>query len=320
MPSAESTTDEVLEGLDLTGRRFAVTGSSGGLGEETVRSLAAHGADVVMLARDRAKNEAAAERIRADSPDVNLTLVDLDLGSLASVSAAADAILSDGRPVHVLINNAGVMACPKGRTTDGFETQFGTNHLGHFALTGRLLPKLLEAEDPRVVVLSSAGHRRGPVDLGDPNFETAEYDPWVAYGRSKSANALHALELARRFGPRGLSAFSVHPGRVGTDLARHMTQEMIEAAMRQASQRPETPSPEVLPSKTVAQGAATQVWAATTSDLGEHNGTYLGDCQVGFESEEAGGPAYRPWVADADAASRLWELSESLIGEAVGEV
>ncbi|MYJ36349.1 MAG: SDR family NAD(P)-dependent oxidoreductase, partial [Acidimicrobiaceae bacterium] len=184
---AESTTDEVLEGVDLSGRIVAITGASSGLGEESARAMSARGARVLMLARDREKNAEAAARIRGSVPGADLTLYTVDLADLASIESFVNAVGADIDRIDVLLNNAGIMSCPEGRTADGFETQFGTNHLGHFALTARLMPLLLAADRPRVVTLSSGGHRISDVALDDPNFERADYDPWIAYGRSKSA-------------------------------------------------------------------------------------------------------------------------------------
>ena len=222
---AASTTDEVLAGLDLSGQRVLVTGVSAGLGVETARVLAARGAHVVGAARDLAKAERATEEVRAQAANGGrLDLVELDLASLASVRACAEALLAKAEAFDVIIANAGVMAAPFGHTADGFETQFGTNHLGHFVLINRLAP-LLKA-GARVVVLSSAGHRFSDVDLADPSFETTEYTPFGAYGRSKTANALFAVGFDQRHRDRGVRATAVHPGGIHTELGRHMTQEL----------------------------------------------------------------------------------------------
>ena len=309
----ESTVDLVLDGVDLSGRVFVVTGSSSGLGEESARGLAARGAHVAMAARDAVRNAEAAERIRAAVPDAELSLHELDLADLSSVARFAEQAAGALDLIDVLINNAGVMACPEGRTTDGFETQFGTNHLGHFALTLRLMPRLRRAESPRVVTLSSGGHRIADVDLVDPNFETTPYDPWVAYGRSKSANAHFAAELARRCGG-GLLSFSVHPGAIITRLGRHMTPELTEALMERArasSQRQGRGSGGMR-FKSVEAGAATQVWAATALGLDAHNGGYLADC--GPTAPGPGDRGHEPWIANPATAGRLWNLSESLVG------
>ena len=310
--SAESTTDEVLEGVDLSGRTVAITGASSGLGEESARALSATGARVLMLARDREKNAGAAQRIRATVPDADLALYPVDLADLASIESFAGAVGADIDRIDVLLNNAGVMGCPEGRTADGFETQFGTNHLGHFALTARLMPLLLAADRPRVVTLSSGGHRISDVVLDDPNFQMADYDPWIAYGRSKSANARFAAELARRHGERLISV-SVHPGAIVTNLGRHLTPEMIERLMaRRAENEAGGQGGGGLRFKSVEAGAATQVWAATTVEVAGHNGAYLADCGPTIVGPgETGRMAY---LDDAETSTRLWALSEELVG------
>ena len=235
--NSESTTDDVLDGMDLSGRRFVVTGAASGLGEETTRALAAHGASVLMLARDPAKNDEAAARIRAAVPEAQLWLDVVDLADLASIRSFAARFLDSGQPIDVLINNAGVMACPFEHTADGFEMQFGTNHLGHFELTRLLEPAVLAGNEPRIVNLSSAAHSISDVDLDDPNFERTDYDAWISYGRSKSANALHARALARRLGGDGVLAFSVHPGVIMTNLGRHLNDELMQQMMQRSAER-----------------------------------------------------------------------------------
>jgi NAD(P)-dependent dehydrogenase (short-subunit alcohol dehydrogenase family) len=213
---ATSTTDEMLEGVSLSGKRVLVTGVSAGLGVETARALAAHGAEVTGAARDLSKAKAATARVRADANGGGLKLVELDLASLASVRACADALLADGQTFDLVIANAGVMACPFGKTADGFETQFGTNHLGHFVLVNRIAS--LMKPGSRLVNLSSAGHRRSDVDLDDPNFERTPYAELIAYGRSKTANILFAVEFDRRHKANGIRATAVHPGAIETEL------------------------------------------------------------------------------------------------------
>ena len=222
----ETTTDELLEGKDLWGQRILITGGSAGLGAETARALAAHGANLVIAVRELAKGERAAEPIRAGAPpNASVELIELDLASLASVRACADKLLAEGKPLDVLIANAGVMACPQGTTAEGFETQFGTNHLGHFVFVNRLVPLAVAGAPSRIVTLSSSGHRMSDVDLEDPGFERTPYDPWVAYGRSKTANVLFAVALDRRLRERGVRACAVHPGGIQTELGRHLTPE-----------------------------------------------------------------------------------------------
>jgi NAD(P)-dependent dehydrogenase (short-subunit alcohol dehydrogenase family) len=227
---ANSTTDDVLAGFDLSGKRVLVTGVSAGLGVETARALAAHGAKVVGAARDLAKAERATAEVRAQAANGGwLDLVALDLASLKSVRACADALLADGRPFDVVIANAGVMRTPFGHTADGFETQFGTNHLGHFVLVNRIAS--LIAPGGRLVSVASSGHRYSDVDLDDPNFEHAPYDPMIAYGRSKTANILFAVEFDRRHRAHGVRATALHPGGIRTELDRHMQPGELQATV-----------------------------------------------------------------------------------------
>lgn len=304
-----STTDQVLAGVDLSTRVALVTGSSGGLGAETARALAAAGAHVVMAARDDAKNEAAAATIRELHPAVSLRTLTLDLASLESVRAAARALVGEGRPIDLLINNAGVMCTPEGKTTDGFETQFGTNHLGHFELTCGLESLLCDHGPVRVVNLSSAGHQMGDVDLDDPNFERRPYDPWASYGQSKTANILFSVELDRRWQSRGVRAFAVHPGGIHTDLGRYMTREIVAQLM----QRVQDSAGGGFQWKTIAQGAATSVWAATTPDLDGRGGLYLEDCSVARVRTDAEPGGVAPYAIDPARARQLWELSERMV-------
>jgi NAD(P)-dependent dehydrogenase (short-subunit alcohol dehydrogenase family) len=311
--SFESTTDDVLDGVDLSGRRFVITGAASGLGEESTRALAAHGASILMLARDPQKNADAAERVRASVPDADLSLDTVDLADLASVRGFAQRYVESGGPIDVLMNNAGVMACPFGHTADGFEMQFGTNHLGHFELTRLLEPAVLAGDNPRIVILSSAAHGIADVDLDDPGFERSEYDAWVAYGRSKSANALHALALSKRLD--GVLSFSVHPGGIMTNLGRHLNDDLMNQMLDRAKERAEASGDEAggMQFKSIPQGAATQVWAATSQDLVGHNGAYLADCGVGVEGGNIGRNGCAPYISDAATAGRLWELSERLV-------
>ncbi len=307
----ETTIDELLEGVDLTGRRILVTGGSAGLGAETVRALAAHGAHVIMPVRDLAKGERAAAVAReAARSGGTVELCDLELESLASVRACADRLVAAGAPLHLLIANAGVMACPQGKTRDGFETQFGTNHLGHFVFVNRLVPLLLRGAPSRIVVLSSAGHRFCDVDLEDPGFERTPYDPWVAYGRAKTANVLFAVGLDRRLRARGVRAAAVHPGGIRTELARHLDQQAMAALMKriQSSGAPQF--------KSVPQGAATAVWAGLVADAAEVGGKYCEDCGVAkltTDTNASGG--VRSYALDPARAEALWARSEELVGE-----
>jgi len=305
----DSTAEEVVDGLDLSGQIFAITGTSSGLGEESARVLAARGARIAMLARNAQANLEAADRICSSVPDADLSTHQLDLSDLASVERFAAEAADQFDRIDVLMNNAGVMACPLTRTADGFEMQFGTNHLGHFALTARLLPLLRQAESPRVVTVSSGGHRICDVDLEDPNFEHTPYDPWAAYGRSKSANVHFAAELARRFGPE-LVSLSLHPGAIPTNLGRHMTDEMTEAM--NARIKASSSSGQGFQYKTLESGAATQVWAATAPELANHNGKYLTDCNLAEPGTSEIG--YAPHIYNPSTEAALWNLSERLVG------
>jgi len=304
---AESTTDDVLTGVDLTGKRILVTGASAGLGVETVRALMAHGASVVGAARDLDKARRATSAALAGAPKRgSLEFVELDLASLASVRKCAAALVAAGRPFDVVIANAGVMACPFGKTSDGFETQFGTNHLGHFVFVNRIAPLLKSGS--RIVNLSSAGHRFADVDLDDPNFERAQYHPFVAYGRSKTANILFSVGLDRRLGKRGVRAAAVHPGGIQTELGRHLTPELIAQLM--------PAGPSTFKFKTIPQGAATQVWTAVVAPAAHVGGKYCEDCHV---AELTNDPnvrnGVRGYALDPARADALWAKSEQLVGE-----
>jgi NAD(P)-dependent dehydrogenase (short-subunit alcohol dehydrogenase family) len=308
----DSTSDDVLEGMDLSGKRYLVTGASAGLGQETTRALAAHGAWVTMAVRDLAKGAAAMEAIRASVPDAQLDLRELDLADLGSIRTFASSFLEDHPVLDVLIGNAGVMACPQGTTVDGFETQFGTNHLGHFLLIQLLTPALVAARGARVVLLSSGGHRFGDVDLDDPGFEHQAYDPWVAYGRSKTANVLCAVALDRRLRDQGVRAFAVHPGGIQTDLGRHLTDESLKVLTDQL-----TASSTPLRWRSVPQGAATTLYAATSPDLDGDGGRYLEDCHIAELSDDpstSGG--VHAYALDPERAEALWALSERLVESA----
>lgn len=306
----DTTTDEVLDGIDLTGKLAVVTGASGGIGAETARALASKGARVVIAARDLAKARQAAEAIRASTGNDGVEVAELELDSLAGVRAFAERFLAAHDSLHLLINNAGVMACPQGTTRDGFETQFGTNHLGHFLLTGLLTPALVATGSARVVSLSSRGHQRSPVVFDDIGFERREYDKWEAYGQSKTANVLLAVELDRRLAGRGVRAFSVHPGVIGTDLARHLTRDdFVDMRSRAAA------SGANMTLKPIPAGAATSVYASTAPELDGLGGLYLDDCRIAPVDDTAQ-EAVRPYAVDPAAAARLWSVSEEMVGQA----
>lgn len=318
----QTTTDEVLDGIELDGRRFVITGAASGLGRESARALASKGARVTVLARSAERAERAVLELREMVPFGVFEPGVVDLGDVASIRGFAARYHESHDSIDVLINNAGVMACPFGRTADGFETQFGTNHLGHFLLTDLLFDLLSNGTNPRVVTLTSAGHSRANVDLEDPNFETTEYSPWIAYGQSKTANALFARELARRAGPGGLLSFSVHPGGIMTDLARHLNDELIQDMISFSQERsahagtadPGASSP-AFSFKSLEAGAATQVWAATAAGLESHNGAYLADCGLGVLGADPGVNGFLAYLLDDEMAAALWGLSEELVGE-----
>lgn len=311
---ATSTTDDVLAGMSLAGKRVLVTGVSAGLGVETARALVAHGADVVGTARDLAKAAVATADIQPAAGQGRLELVDMDLASLASVRACADELRADGRRFDILIANAGVMACPLSRTQDGFETQFGTNHLGHFVFANRIAPLLVPGG--RVVALSSAGHRFADIDLDDPNFDHAPYDEWVAYGRSKTANILFAVEFDRRHRDAGIRATAVHPGAIQTELSRYMTAETRERMVASINAAQAANGGPAFSYKSVPQGAATSVWAAIVAPAEDVGGRYCEDCHVAAIQEGAGlRGGVQAYALDAQRAQALWAKSEELVGE-----
>jgi NAD(P)-dependent dehydrogenase (short-subunit alcohol dehydrogenase family) len=314
---ATSTTDDVLSGKDLSGKRVLVTGVSAGLGVETARALAAHGAQVVGAARDLAKAERATAEVRARAAKGGgLELVELDLASLKSVRACADALLANGRPFDAVIANAGVMRTPFGHTADGFETQFGTNHLGHFVLVNRIASLIVRGG--RLVSVASAGHRYSDVDLDDPNFARTPYDPMIAYGRSKTANILFAVEFDRRHRARGVRATALHPGGIMTELARHMQPGELEATVARINAQQAAEGRPPFRFKTIPQGAATSVWAAFVATAEEVGGRYCEDCQVSQVTEgliSPVSPGVRPYALDPEHAKALWARSEKLVGE-----
>jgi NAD(P)-dependent dehydrogenase (short-subunit alcohol dehydrogenase family) len=317
---AKSTTEEVLAGVDLKGKRILVTGVSAGLGVETARALVAHGAYVTGAARDldKAKRATAEVSKAAAESGGSLELVELDLASLKSVRAAADKLAAEGRLFDVIIANAGVMATPLGKTEDGFETQFGTNHLGHFVFVNRIA-KLLK-KGGRLVNLSSAGHRYSNVDLDDPNFETTPYEPFAAYGRSKTANILFAVEFDRRHRDRGVRATAVHPGGIVTEVGRHMPDGALDALVQRIQQQRAAAGEPPFEFKSIPQGAATSVWAGVVVSAEEVGGKYCEDCQVAEliaddSPVSAISMGVRAYALDPESAKALWKKSEELVGE-----
>ena len=311
---------DVIEGVDLSGRLAIVTGGAGGIGLETVRVLHGAGAQVVVPARN-------ADRARRALEDFDgVEVATLDLIDAASVEAFAAAFLASGRPLHLLVNNAGIMATPQATDADGHESQFATNHLGHFRLTRRLWPALVAAGaagGARVVALSSRGHRFSPVDFDDLDFAQRAYEPFTAYGQSKTANSLFAVELDRRGRAEGVRAFAVHPGTiVDTALIRHLDTDAIKAAGAMDADGRAVLDPEQQ-LKSVGQGAATTVWAATSPQLDGHGGVYCENCDISPAvatgdtdawKASAGAPGVLPYAVDPEAAARLWEVSERLTG------
>jgi NAD(P)-dependent dehydrogenase (short-subunit alcohol dehydrogenase family) len=316
---AASTAQEVVRGHDLTGKTALVTGGYSGIGVETSRALKEAGAHVIVPVRDRAKAARTLEGL-------DVEIEDLDLARPSSIDALADRLR--GRPLHILINSAGIMACDLTRDERGYESQFATNHLGHFQLVERLWPALQRAQGARVVAVSSWGHRRSPVVFEDPNFERREYEPWSAYGQSKTANILFALELDRRGSSEGVRAFSLHPGSIVTDLGRHLSREDLKAfgVIDEAGEPIIDPSKNM---KTPQQGAATSVWCAVSPLLEGKGGLYCENCDVSPLLSENAEPltaqsaaargqgssaqGVLPYAIDPENARRLWALSEKLL-------
>ncbi|MGF6771488.1 NAD(P)-dependent dehydrogenase (short-subunit alcohol dehydrogenase family) [Paraburkholderia sp. GAS199] len=317
---ATSTTDDVLAGVDLHGKRILVTGVSAGLGVETARALAARGASVVGAARDleKAAQAIADARREAAAAGGSIELVELDLANLASVRRCADTLVKQGKPIDVVIANAGVMAAPLGKTADGFETQFGTNHLGHFVLVNRIAS--LIPSGGRVVMLASSGHRFANVDLEDPGFERTPYEPFVAYGRAKTANILFAVAFDQRHRARGVRAAAVHPGGIRTELGRHMDDGQLTAMVDTINRQLESEGKAPFQFKSVPQGAATSVWTAVVADADAVGGRYCENCHV---SETVGddvvitpvSEGVRRYALDASNAEALWRKSEEMVGE-----
>lgn len=304
---AKTTTDEVLDGIDLSGKTVLITGGSSGLGAETARAMAARGADVIITARTAAKGQPVVEQVKA-STGKTISVEELELGSTQSIRAFAERINAGDRKIDLLINNAGVMACPEQTTEDGFEHQFGTNHLGHFLMTGLIAPSL--ADGGRVVVLSSGAHQMSGVMFDDIDMKKAGYHRWKAYGQSKSANALHALELNKRLADRNIEVFAVHPGVIDTGLGKHLQLRdylmfipmMVFGGLRR---------------KSIPAGAATQCYAATAPEIAGRGGSYLADCKIADVSPEKKSDMTVAWphIADPAAAERLWAISEDMLNE-----
>ncbi len=311
--------------MPLQGRNVVVTGGASGLGLQTSRALAASGAHVTLAVRNVEQGQLAAAALRLEFPAAHITVARLDLNDLTTVRQFAADWAASGNALHILINNAAIMACPLTRTRQGREAQFATNHLGHFELTNALLPALQMAAqtkpdgaganstgDARVVCLSSSGHKISGVDFDDIHFERRDYNKWKAYGQAKSANALMALGLHLRFGSQGITANAVHPGGIMTGLQKYLPlEEMRALGWLKADDTP------LDIFKNTEQGAATSVWAATAPELAGHGGLYLEDCNQGLPALPTNRVSgYSPHIMDADAANRLWQMSEALLAAA----
>jgi len=305
-----NTVDEVLTEVDLTGKICVITGATSGLGLMTAQGLASAGATVVLAGRDPERLRSAAEAITSGACTAAVETVELELDSLASVRSAAVAISGRFPRVDILINNAGVMFTPYQRTKDGFELQLGVNHLGHFELTRRLVPLLLNAGSARVINLSSDGHKIFDIDLDDPNWEQGPYDKFKAYGAAKTANVLFTVALDARYRDGGVRSFAVHPGTVATALSRYMSKGDMKSMMGlgSADRDPSAAPPrlEVIP---VEQGAATSVWGAVSDELAGLGGLYLADCEISQN--------VAPYAVDPQRAEQLWTISERLCGSTV---
>jgi NAD(P)-dependent dehydrogenase (short-subunit alcohol dehydrogenase family) len=324
--AAASTAGDVLKGLDLSGKIAIVTGGYSGIGLETTRALRSAGARIIVPARDHDKAATALEGL--DGVEIEA----MDLIDPASIDAFAERFLASGQPLHILVNSAGIMAAPLARDARGYESQFATNHLGHFQLVVRLWPALRQANGARVVSVSSWGHRYSPVVFEDPNFERRDYDRWSAYGQSKTANILFAVALDERGKADGVRAFSLHPGSiVGTGLEKYLSDEELRAfgVIDENGKPIRDPARQL---KTVEQGAATSVWCATSPQLDGTGGVYCENCDIAplvptedqansrMDVIRQGGSlplGVMPYAVDTEAADRLWNLSERLTGSAI---
>jgi NAD(P)-dependent dehydrogenase (short-subunit alcohol dehydrogenase family) len=294
--TARSTAMDVVTGVDLHGKRIVVTGGSSGIGIETARALAGAGAEVTLAVRNTDTGHAVANKINAEIGDERVSVAPLELAEPMSINAFARAW--GGAPLHVLVNNAGVMASPFGRTPDGWESQFATNHLGHFALANALRPALASAAGARIVSVSSRAHLRSPVCFDDINFTERRYDPWLAYGQSKTANILFAVGATEHWAADGITANALHPGAILTNLTRHMSADALRDA--QAGTLFKTPE----------QGAATSVFVATSARLDGIGGRYFEDSNQAMPHTEARPQSgVAPYALNPEAAARLWELS-----------
>lgn len=308
---ATTTADEVLEGIDLSGRTVFITGGASGLGTETARAMAAKGAHIVIAVRDMAKGEAAVKEICKGLSNNAVDIIECDLASLDSIRQCAKTANAKYDKIDLLINNAGVMACPKKETADGFEMQFGTNHIGHFLLTNLLMPIVEKGENQRIVNLSSRGHHFDTVHFDDPNFENRDYEKWASYGQSKTANIMFSVGLEKRLADKGIHAYAVHPGGIQTNLGRHLTEDDIAALFK----RMEENTGESVTFKTVQAGAATSCYAATAPEIAGRGGVYCEDCHVAEVNDDDPTGSVKSYAVDPDNADKLWAVSEALVGE-----
>ncbi|SEK00832.1 NAD(P)-dependent dehydrogenase, short-chain alcohol dehydrogenase family [Sphingobium sp. AP50] len=311
-----STADEVLEGIDLSGKHVVITGVSAGLGVETARALMARGAHVVGAARDLAKASKAIEPAIADArKGGSIELVQLDLASIASVRACTDAFVATGQRFDVVINNAGVASTPFNRTVDGFELQFATNHLGHFEFASRVAELIVPGG--RLVVLGSAAHRFSDIDLDDLNWQRTPYDADMAYGRSKTATLLFAVEFDRRHRDRGVRAVSVHPGVIKTELARHLDLAALNTMLDELNERKAAAGERLFAWKSIPQGAATTVWAGFVAAADAVGGRYCENCHIAQIIDEGqSDPTMEglyAYAVNPERALALWRESERLL-------
>lgn len=309
---AKTPASEVVAGMDLSGKNVIVTGGYSGIGIEMVRALSAVGASVTVPAR---RPDVAREALSDVSDSVEVA--SMDLADLSSVRQFANDYVGNGKALNILINNAGIMACPEARVGPGWECQFGVNHLGHMALALGLLPALQKADQSRLVALSSTAHIRSDVHWDDPHFNSHAYEKWNAYGQAKSANALFALGADRRWDQYGVTAFGVHPGGIFTPLQRHLSNEEMAAL---GWMNPDGTIPDHIKAmfKTPEQGASTATWAATSPQLEGRGGEYCEDCDIAQLASEGSQPWQhaRAWITDEAKADRLWEMSEKMLAEA----
>ncbi|MCS3471425.1 NAD(P)-dependent dehydrogenase (short-subunit alcohol dehydrogenase family) [Pseudomonas sp. JUb42] len=309
--NADSTADQVMAGIDLHGTLAIVTGGYSGIGLVTAKSLAGAGARVIVPARDPARAHAALGTIEG------VEVLEMDLLQPASVAAFSQRLIKRGQAISLLINCAGVMAAPLSRDADGHESQFATNHLGHYRLTCGLWPALVAADAARVIAMSSRGHQIAGVDFDDIDFMRRPYDKWQAYGQSKTANALFAKELDKRGRDQGVRAFSLHPGQILTELGRHLSPAEIAAfdVLDEHGQQRLDPQNGL---KTLEQGAATGLWCATSKALTNLGGVYCEDCNIApLSTPETGRKGVATWAVDPEYAQRLWAVSEQWTGMTV---